>query len=126
CGGGSTEPVVPEGSGRLELPLIAQGPDGGPYQLVNATFIITGPQNLTITHTSSDEVTVPLIAGVYSIRLDGNWHLDRSEERGQPIPAELFSPNPMTFAGESDYCPTRRFSDLVSGLIVPRKAAWSI
>lgn len=109
CGGSSmpSTPVLQAGEGLLELPLVSTTAGRG-YRLVGATFAITGPQSVTVTDTSADTVSVPLMAGVYSIQLNGPWHVERTDAPGQPVPVTLVSPNPLTFAlGEGQARPVR-------------------
>ncbi|WP_164014072.1 hypothetical protein [Pyxidicoccus trucidator] len=103
CGGSPSgqpqEPVEPQpGEGVVQIPLVTTSADGQRYRLVGATFTITGPQSVIITDTSTDTVSVPLPAGNYSIRLEGQWSLERVEAPGQPVQASLMSPNPMAFS----------------------------
>ncbi|RKI55638.1 hypothetical protein D7X55_29225 [Corallococcus sp. AB049A] len=98
CGGVSepSTPVIRDGEGLLELPLVSTSA-GRSYKLVGATFAITGPQNTTLTDTSADSVSVALMAGTYSIQMNGNWHVERTDAPGVTVPVTLVSPNPMTF-----------------------------
>ncbi|MFP2926866.1 hypothetical protein ACLESO_17035 [Pyxidicoccus sp. 3LG] len=100
CGGASsTEKLEPlPNEGVLQLPLTTTSTDGQRYRLVGATFAITGTQSLNITDTSADTVAVPLPAGTYSIRLEGQWRLERVEAPGQTVLASLMSPNPTAFS----------------------------
>jgi hypothetical protein len=101
--GGAAGTAAPQGTGQLELPLTAPGPNGQTYELVGATFTLTGPENVTITNTSGSMVSVPLSAGLYSIQLSGNYHLERVGAPGQAVPAQLISPNPLSFSiGEGE------------------------
>lgn len=102
--GGAAGTAASQGTGRLELPLIAPGPNGQTYELVGATFTLTGPENVTITNTSgTNTVSVPLAAGLYSVELGGSWHLERLDAPGQAVPAQLISPNPLSFSiGEGE------------------------
>lgn len=109
CGGSSmpSTPVLQAGEGLLELPLVSTTAGRG-YRLVGATFAITGPQSVTVTDTTADTVSVPLMAGVYSIQLNGPWHVERTDAPGQTVPVTLVSPNPMTFTlGEGQARPVR-------------------
>jgi hypothetical protein len=104
CGEGSnpSAPVIHDGEGLLELPLVSTSA-GRSYKLVGATFAITGPRNVTITDTSADSVSLPLTAGAYSIQLNGDWHVERTDAPGVAVAASLVSPNPMAFAlGEGE------------------------
>ncbi|WP_284667146.1 hypothetical protein [Myxococcus sp. SDU36] len=65
---------------------------------MGATFVITGTESLTITDTSPDTLAVPLMAGAYSIRLEGEWHVERVGTPSEIVPATLISPNPMAFS----------------------------
>ncbi|RYZ39236.1 MAG: hypothetical protein EOO71_20900 [Myxococcaceae bacterium] len=110
CGEASipSTPVVHEGEGLLELPLVATTTAGRSYKLVGASFAITGPQSITITDTSADTVSVPLLAGLYSVQMTGTWHVERTDAPGQTVPATLVSPNPMSFTvGEGQTRPVR-------------------
>lgn len=101
-------PVLRAGEGLLELPLVSTTSAGRGYKLVGATFAITGPQSATITDTSSDSVSLPLIAGTYSIKMEGEWHVERTDAPGVPVPVTLVSPNPMSFTlGEGESRPVR-------------------
>ncbi|WP_147468209.1 hypothetical protein [Corallococcus interemptor] len=109
CGevSGPSTPVVRDGEGLLELPLVSTSA-GRSYKLVGATFAITGPQNVTITDTSADSVSQPLMAGTYSIQMNGDWHVERTDAPGVTVPVTLVSPNPMTFTlGEGEARPVR-------------------
>lgn len=100
-------PVVRDGEGLLELPLVSTSA-GRTYKLVGATFAITGPQNATLTDTSADSVSLPLVAGTYSIQMNGDWHVERTDAPGVTVPVVLVSPNPMTFTlGEGETRPVR-------------------
>ncbi|NRD65723.1 hypothetical protein HRD49_28635 [Corallococcus exiguus] len=92
----SSTPVIREGEGLLELPLVSTSA-GRSYKLVGATFAITGPQNATITDTSADSVSLALMAGAYSIQMNGEWHVERTDAPGVTVPVTLVSPNPMSF-----------------------------
>src|SRR4051812_38712525 len=98
CGevAGPSTPVIREGEGLLELPLVSTSA-GRSYKLVGATFAITGPQNATITDTSAESVSLPLMAGTYSIKMNGDWHVERTDAPGVTVPVTLVSPNPLTF-----------------------------
>ena len=113
CGGTPTQPQEPRepqaGEGVVQLPLTSTGADGQRYRLVGATFIITGTQSATIADTSADTVRLPLIAGTYTIRLEGPWRMERVEAPGQPVPASLISPNPMAFSLEEGQTRNVRF-----------------
>lgn len=99
--------VVRDGEGVLELPLVSTSA-GRSYKLVGATFAITGPQNATITETSEDSVSLALIAGTYSIQMNGEWHVERTDAPGVVVPVTLVSPNPLTFTlGEGETQPVR-------------------
>lgn len=101
--GGAAGTTLPQGTGQIELPLIAPGPNGQTYELVGATFTLTGPETVTISNTSGPAVIVPLTAGLYSIQLSGNYHLERVGAPGQAVPAQLISPNPLSFTlGEGE------------------------
>ncbi|RKI55637.1 hypothetical protein D7X55_29220 [Corallococcus sp. AB049A] len=109
CGGVSepSTPVLRDGEGLLELPLVSTSA-GRSYKLVGATFAITGPQNATLTDTSTDSVMLPLIAGTYSIQMNGDWHVERTDAPGVTVPVTLVSPNPMRFTlGEGETQPVR-------------------
>ncbi|RKG71893.1 hypothetical protein [Corallococcus terminator] len=110
CGEASipSTPVLHEGEGLLELPLVATTTAGRSYKLVGASFAITGPQSITITDTSADTVSVPLLAGLYTVQMTGSWHVERTDAPGQTVPATLVSPNPMSFTvGEGQTRPVR-------------------
>lgn len=110
CGGSPTQPQEPQaGEGVVQLPLTSTGPDGQSYRLVGATFAITGTQSATITDTSTDVVNVPLVAGNYTIQLEGEWHIERVDAPGQALPASLISPNPMAFSLEEGQTRSVRF-----------------
>ncbi|MBN8233301.1 hypothetical protein JYK02_37875 [Corallococcus macrosporus] len=100
-------PVIRDGEGLLELPLVSTSA-GRSYKLVGATFAITGPQNATLTDTSAESVSLPLMAGTYSIQMNGDWHVERTDAPGVTVQATLVSPNPMTFTlGEGETRPVR-------------------
>ncbi|WNG27733.1 hypothetical protein F0U62_29660 [Cystobacter fuscus] len=111
CGGATeTETQTPETEGALTLPLTATSADGKVFKLVGAAFEIMGPQqNILITDTSADTVNVPLAIGAYSIRLHGGWQLERANEPGQRVRAELISPNPLSFSIEKGATSQVRF-----------------
>ncbi|MCP3137974.1 hypothetical protein [Pyxidicoccus xibeiensis] len=117
CGGASsTEPREPLAhEGVIQLPLTTTSADGQRYRLVGATFAITGTQSLNITDTSVDTLSVPLPAGPYSIRLEGEWRIERVEAPGQTVPASLMSPNPMAFSLLEGETRTVRFLFKVPG-----------
>ncbi|MBN8465376.1 hypothetical protein JYJ95_02560 [Corallococcus exiguus] len=103
----TSTPVIREGEGLLELPLVSTSA-GRSYKLVGATFAITGPQNATITDTSADSVSLALMAGTYSIQMNGEWRVERTDAPGVSVPVTLVSPNPMTFTlGEGESRPVR-------------------
>ncbi|RUO92448.1 hypothetical protein D7Y11_14785 [Corallococcus sp. AB018] len=103
----SSTPVIREGEGLLELPLVSTSA-GRSYKLVGATFAITGPQNATITDTSAESVSLALMAGTYSIQMNGEWHVERTDAPGVTVPVTLVSPNPMAFTlGEGETRPVR-------------------
>ncbi|WP_143177805.1 hypothetical protein [Cystobacter ferrugineus] len=110
CGGATeTETQTPEMEGALTLPLTATSADGKVFKLVGAAFEIMGPQNVLVTDTSADTVSVPLAIGVYSIRLHSGWQLERANEPGQRVQAELISPNPLSFSIEKGATSQVRF-----------------
>ncbi|NNB88070.1 hypothetical protein HJC10_25725 [Corallococcus exiguus] len=92
----TSTPVIREGEGLLELPLVSTSA-GRSYKLVGATFAITGPQNATIADTSAESVSLALIAGAYTIQMNGEWHVERTDAPGVEVPVTLVSPNPMSF-----------------------------
>lgn len=101
CGeSSSTGPYAPirANEGVLRLPLVSTTSNGVQYRLVGATFVITGTESLTITDTSPDTLTVPLMAGIYSIQLEGEWHVERVGTPSEIVPVTLISPNPMAFS----------------------------
>ncbi|WP_193428897.1 hypothetical protein [Corallococcus soli] len=101
-------PTLLPGEGLLELPLLSTTTAGRSYKLVGATFVITGPQSVTLTDTTVDSVSTPLMAGLYSIQMTGPWHVERTDAPGQTVPATLVSPNPMSFTlGEGETRPVR-------------------
>ncbi|MHA7633766.1 hypothetical protein [Corallococcus sp. M7] len=103
----TSTPVIRDGEGLLELPLVSTSA-GRSYKLVGATFAITGPQNATITDTSADSVLLPLMAGAYTIQMNGDWHVERTDAPGVAVPVTLVSPNPMSFVlGEGETRPVR-------------------
>ncbi|MBN9682686.1 MULTISPECIES: hypothetical protein [unclassified Corallococcus] len=103
----TSTPVVRDGEGLLELPLVSTSA-GRSYKLVGATFAITGPQNATITDTSAESVSLPLMAGTYTIQMNGEWHVERTDAPGVAVPVTLVSPNPMSFVlGEGETRPVR-------------------
>ncbi|RKH69793.1 hypothetical protein D7W81_10390 [Corallococcus aberystwythensis] len=103
----TSTPVLRDGEGLVELPLVSTSA-GRSYKLVGATFAITGPQNTSVTDTSAETVSVPLIAGAYSIQLNEGWHVERTDAPGVTVPVTLVSPNPMTFTlGEGETRPVR-------------------
>ncbi|RKH44629.1 hypothetical protein D7Y23_27295 [Corallococcus sp. AB050B] len=103
----TSTPVIRDGEGLLELPLVSTSA-GRSYKLVGATFAITGPQNATITDTSAESVSVALMAGSYSIQMNGDWHVERTDAPGVTVPVTLVSPNPMAFTlGEGETLPVR-------------------
>lgn len=98
CGGTTdTGTQDPEQGGTLTLPLTTKTAEGYTYRLVNPTFEISGPQNVVIANTPSDTVSVPLTVGLYSIKLRTPWLLERTDRPGEPVQAELISPNPLAF-----------------------------
>ncbi|RKH88738.1 hypothetical protein D7Y21_13520 [Corallococcus sp. AB045] len=110
CGGSSvpSTPVLRDGEGLLELPLVSTTAAGRSYKLVGATFTLTGPQSTTITDTTADTVSVPLIAGDYTLQLTGTWHIERTDQPGVTVPSTLVSPNPLVFTlGEGETRPVR-------------------
>jgi hypothetical protein len=119
CGGAPStqqEPREPQaGEGVLQLPMTSTTSDGQRYRLVGATFAITGPQSVNITDTSPDTVSVPLPAGAYSIRLEGQWHLERADAPGQSVQASLVSPNPMPFSLDEGQARAVRFIFKIPG-----------
>ncbi len=90
-----TEPE--EAKGQLTLPLTSSAPDGTSYRLVGASFEITGPQTVLLTDTSADTVQTALVAGNYTVRLLGSWHLERVDAPGKVVLTQLISPNPLAF-----------------------------
>ncbi|NNB97373.1 hypothetical protein HI113_26080 [Corallococcus exiguus] len=103
----TSTPVIREGEGLLELPLVSTSA-GRSYKLVGATFAITGPQNATIADTSAESVSLALMAGKYTIQMNGDWHVERTDVPGITVPVTLVSPNPLTFTlGEGETRPVR-------------------
>jgi hypothetical protein len=102
CGGqpsgGPQEPVEPAaGEGVVQLPLVSTSTDGQRYRLVGASFEITGPRSVTLTDTTPDTLNLPLPAGAYTIRINGNWTMERVGPPAEPVQATLVSPNPLPF-----------------------------
>ncbi|HEX8819333.1 MAG TPA: hypothetical protein VF794_05370 [Archangium sp.] len=97
CGGETGTTVDEQAVGTVELPLTSPGPEGKMYRLVGATFEIAGPQNVTLTDTSADTVQTNLMAGAYTVKLNGSWSLQDLAAPGTSIPAQLLSPNPLPF-----------------------------
>ncbi|WP_146210085.1 hypothetical protein [Vitiosangium sp. GDMCC 1.1324] len=115
CGGESVPVTQGQGAeGTLRLPLVSPGPYGD-YRLVGATFNITGPQTVTITDTSPDTVHAALMAGAYTIELAGSWHLERTDAPGTVVPAQLLSPNPLSFYVTKDQLSDVRFLFKIAG-----------
>ncbi len=85
-------------AGTLQLPLTSSSPDGRYYRLMGATFTITGPQTVTLTDTSADIVHTTLMAGLYTVQLGGDWHLEAMDAPGTAVQAQLLSPNPLPFS----------------------------
>ncbi len=83
--------------GTLRLPLTAPSPEGD-VKLVGATFNIAGAQTVSISDTSADTLTVPLIEGDYTIELVGDWHLEHVAAPSTPLMAELLSPPVLAFS----------------------------
>ncbi|ATB34370.1 hypothetical protein [Melittangium boletus] len=99
CGGAvETETQTSETGGTLQLPLTTPGPENKTYRLVGASFNITGPETVAITDTSADTLNVPLEVGDYAIEIGGTYHLERADEPGKPVSAQLISPTTLTFA----------------------------
>lgn len=100
CSESSTGPYAPVRSteGVLRLPLVSTTSNGEQYRLVGATFAISGVEDVIITDTSPDTLLVPLMVGAYSIRLEGDWHIERVGSSPVIVPATLISPNPMAFS----------------------------
>lgn len=84
--------------GTVRLPLVAPAPDGGIYRVVGATFHITGSETVSVSDTSADTVEATLLAGEYTVELEGDWHLERDDAPGVTVPAQLLSPNPLPFS----------------------------
>ncbi len=99
CGGPLelAPPPSEQTQGTLRLPLTASSPEGT-VKLVGATFTLTGPQTVSITDTSADTLTVPLVPGDYTIELGGDWHLERLSAPGTTLAAELLSSTVLTFS----------------------------
>lgn len=93
------EPLVTN-EGVAKIPLISTSSNGNRYRLTGAMFIIDGPRHILLTEaeTAADEVTLPLPAGAYTIRLEGNWQLERIDPISEQVPAVLVSPNPLAFS----------------------------
>lgn len=114
CGGspstGPQEPVEPAaGEGVVQLPLVSTSTDGQRYRLVGASFEITGPRSVTLTDTAADTLSVALTAGTYSIRLTGDWSMERVGPPAQQVAATLISPNPLSFTVIEGQTRTVRF-----------------
>ncbi|WP_342381756.1 hypothetical protein NVS55_19320 [Myxococcus stipitatus] len=116
CGGApgnpdGNEPVLRDGEGAIQLPLLTTGANGQGYRLTGGIFEITGPVNRILMDTSEDTLTVQLPAGGYTLELTGNYQVERvvPNEPPQPIQATLVSPNPMAFTVAEGEARTVRF-----------------
>jgi len=90
------------GSGRARLSMTGTGTDGVSYRIVGWTLQFDGPESRTVADVSDDPVTVPLKAGSYSVRLGGNWSIERTDAPGMPVEVTLVSPNPLSIVVWAD------------------------
>ncbi|GHG76494.1 hypothetical protein [Comamonas sp. JC664] len=102
CGEVSTNPPeqLVTNEGVATIPLISTASNGDRYRLTGAVFIIEGPRFVILSEadTAADEVSLALPAGAYTIRLEGDWRLERIDPAPEQIPAVLVSPNPLAFS----------------------------
>lgn len=83
--------------GRVELPLKGVGSLGNDYQLTDATFVLSGPVNKSISG-DADTVSDSLPVGQYSVKLEGDWTLRRIiDGDSTEVAATLASANPQPF-----------------------------
>ncbi|MEO1170991.1 MAG: hypothetical protein AAFX94_02915 [Myxococcota bacterium] len=86
CGADEAPALVD--SGTVTMRLTASDSDGALYRLVNATFRIRGPRNLTVTSTvGEDTLSVDLPVGIYSVRLQDGWSMEVSRDGGATFEA---------------------------------------
>jgi alpha-tubulin suppressor-like RCC1 family protein len=86
-----------EAVGKVDLALKGLGSLGGQYQLLNATFTITGTTNKTVSG-DTDVVTESLPPGVYSVKLEPGWTLKKiAGMTTTDVSAVLASANPQPF-----------------------------
>ncbi len=91
-------------TGSVQLPLKAQGASGAEYRLRNAFFRITGASTADVdveAHYNDDVIHVELPAGDYTVRLDGNWRMERTVAGATTnVEATLISAQTKTFTVE--------------------------
>lgn len=87
----------PRGFGTLSIALAATGGEGTAYRLTDATFIITGPEQVTLEPSDDDaSATVDVVVGSYQVELASGWRMERMAEASfEPVPATLVSANPV-------------------------------
>jgi E3 ubiquitin-protein ligase HERC3 len=93
---------VPDaGVGQIELSLKGAGSQGGQYQLSSATFTVTGQATSTISG-DPDTITQSLPVGVYSIKLENGWKLQKvAGTTTTDVTASISSANPQPFVVNS-------------------------
>lgn len=118
---GCTSEVPEEPVGRVGLRLTAER-NGVFYRLRGATFLVEGPETLTLTSEEDPDATTlsaELSPGDYTITLSEGWYLERSTSEGfEPVEAELLSENPLPVVVESSLVSNAMFRFLAGGDVV--------
>ena len=87
--------------GTVRLNLTGSSNTGTTYRLRNATFVVTGPVQVTLsseTDVNAPSIKAELPAGSYVINLNANWSLEKSVNGTfVPVKAALASANPIGF-----------------------------
>jgi len=98
CHGSTTDDT-----GTVQLNLVGQSPTGNVYRLRHGNLVVQGPASTTFWDTEGDPDTTVLsenvVAGAYSMFLEGGWFLEKvaSDGTAAPVDATLTSPNPLFF-----------------------------
>lgn len=98
CGGSDSTTSSDDLTGRARLSLSGIGSDGYTYSIVGYSLRFEGPQSLVVGESPDETIWLTLRTGHYTVALEGDWHVERTDVPGVPVDVELVSPNPLAFA----------------------------
>ncbi len=113
-GCGSNPQGQPSDEGNLQLALVGTGLSGARYRLLDATFVVSGISQVTLsseTNPEAEHIATELKAGDYLIELVSGWHLgiQSPDKTYAPVNAVLVSSNPTAFTIRDQLTSSVRF-----------------